>query len=140
MANNKLTKIILDLMNDSAQSQRPAQERGKHMLEKGLHLWLKRVGPIWVLSLSRNESVPSEREVETVAEAIKAIQRPAASLVFCETIGTKHITGSGFRGARYICWTHHPVRVMHPPEIKQSRMFGASGEPAAGKTHVAVED
>lgn len=122
----KLRDRLLWLMDEKVQQARPSPVRGKWTLDRGLHLWLKQVGPVYVLSLSRTDSEPSEQEVKIVAEAlVEDGERPL--LVWYTAVTTWFLVPQP-RGVRYICFTYHPVQVTHPPEVKQTRLFEMAEE------------
>lgn len=117
----KLKDRLLWLMNEKEQKKRPSADWGKWTLGRGLVLWLKRTGPVYVLALSRDGSEPSEQEVITVTDALlEDAKRPL--LVWNTAVTTQFLVPQP-RGVRYIVFTYHPVQVTYPPEIKQTRLF-----------------
>lgn len=123
----KLKDRLLWLMDEKVQGKRPKAEQGRWPLTNGLELWLKRAGPVYVLSLGRVDSEPSDLEVRTVTEALlEDAKRPCLVWNTAET--TKFLVPQ-VRGVRYIVFTYYPVQVTYPPEIKQGHLF----EPVEGK-------
>lgn len=117
----KLKDRLLWLMDEKEQGKRPKADQGKWTLGRGLELWLKRAGPVYVLALGRDGSEPSEQEVVTVTNALlEDAKRPC--LVWNTAVTTKFLVPQP-RGVRYIVFTYHPVQVTYPPEIKQGHLF-----------------
>lgn len=116
----KLKDRLLWLMDEKEQGKRPKVDRGKFTLGRGLMLWVKQMGPVYVLALSRDGSEPSEQEVETVTDALlEDGKRPL--LMFNTTVTTQFLVPQE-RGVRYIVFTYYPVQVTYPL-IRQGRLF-----------------
>lgn len=117
----KLKDRLLWLMNEKEQGKRSKADQGKWTLGRGLVLWLKRTGPVYVLALSRDGSEPSDQEVITVTDAL--LEDGKRPLLVWNTAVTTQFLAPQPRGVRYIVFTYHPVQVSYPPEIKQSHLF-----------------